>query len=134
MVSPWTCLGHAAFTAMRHRRGAAVRYPPANLSTVFPSRAGCRLPSAIRCGSNTACWNCSDGASDAPWPFDPALADAIVMALVGAGGDPKRFLPAAFAAIWEQERNLADPETLSELLHGGALMRTVFWPMLGRTS
>jgi 2-hydroxychromene-2-carboxylate isomerase len=128
MVSPWAYLGHAAFTAVRHRRDSAVRYHPVNLATVFPRSGG--LPLADRHPSRQRYrmlelqrWRerraLPLNLQPRFCPFDAALADGIVIAIVDAGGDPDRFLPAAFAAIWQQERNLADPEVLSELLQDG---------------
>ncbi len=128
MVSPWAYLGHAAFTAIRHRRGTEVRYHPVSLATVFPRSGG--LPLAERHPSRQRYrmlelqrWRerraLPLNLRPRFWPFDAAMADRIVVALIAAGADPERFLPAAFAAVWEQERNLADSEVLSEILHEG---------------
>ena len=46
------------------------------------------------------------------WPLNARLADGVVIAAVEAGHDPDPFLRRAFAAVWEQELNLADPDTL----------------------
>jgi 2-hydroxychromene-2-carboxylate isomerase len=50
------------------------------------------------------------------WPFDPTAGDEVVCALVLGGADPARFIAAAFAGIFEQQRNLADRAELAAIL------------------
>ena len=49
----------------------------------------------------------------ANWPFNARLADGVVIAAIEAGHDPDPFLRRAFAAVWEDQLNLADPATLA---------------------
>ena len=53
------------------------------------------------------------------WPFDATLADHVAVALTLAQADLELFLPAAYEAVWEQERDLADPAVLTALLQQG---------------
>jgi 2-hydroxychromene-2-carboxylate isomerase len=46
-------------------------------------------------------------------PFNARLADGVVIAAMEAGFDPDPFLRRAFPAVWEDERNLADPGILA---------------------
>jgi 2-hydroxychromene-2-carboxylate isomerase len=48
-------------------------------------------------------------------PFNGRLADGVVIAAIEAGHDPDGFLRRAFAGVFEQELNLADPATLTKL-------------------
>ena len=57
----------------------------------------------------------------ANWPFNARLADGLVIAAVEAGRDPDPFLRRAFAAVWEDQLNLADPATLIKLADDSAL-------------
>jgi 2-hydroxychromene-2-carboxylate isomerase len=50
------------------------------------------------------------------WPFDPSLADKIVCAMSQAGVDPEKFIAAAFKAVFEGQRNLADDADLAVTL------------------
>src|SRR4029077_12147134 len=54
-------------------------------------------------------------------PFNARLADGLVVAATEAGHDPERFLRRAFAAVWEDQLNLADPATLIELADDSGL-------------
>jgi 2-hydroxychromene-2-carboxylate isomerase len=49
------------------------------------------------------------------WPFDAKLADRFVIAIQAAHQDPDPVLRRAFRAVWEEERNLADPEMIAAL-------------------
>src|SRR3979411_729953 len=48
-------------------------------------------------------------------PFNARLADGVVIAAIEAGHYPDPFLRRAFAAVWEDQLNLADPATLVKL-------------------
>jgi 2-hydroxychromene-2-carboxylate isomerase len=58
------------------------------------------------------------------WPFDVNLADRFVIAIAAARQDPDPFLRRAFAGIWEEERNLADPLVIAELAEAAGLDST----------
>jgi 2-hydroxychromene-2-carboxylate isomerase len=49
------------------------------------------------------------------WPFDPKLADCVVVAANEAGLDPEPFMRAMFKGIWETELNLGDAATVTSL-------------------
>ena len=49
----------------------------------------------------------------ANWPFNARLADGVVIAAIEAGHDPEPFLRRAFAGVWEDQLDLADPATLA---------------------
>ena len=48
----------------------------------------------------------------AHWPVNARLADGVVIAALEAGLDPDRYLRRGFAAVWEDQLNLADPATI----------------------
>ena len=54
-------------------------------------------------------------------PFNARLADGVVLAAIEAGFDPDPFLRRAFAAVWEDELNLADPDTVAKIADGVGL-------------
>ena len=56
----------------------------------------------------------------ANWPFNARLADGVVIAAVEAGSDPDPFLRRAYAAVWEDQLNLADP-TLTKIADDAGL-------------
>ena len=125
MRSPWAYIGHSTLVDICRRHGAEIRFRPVSLEAVFPASGG--LPLAARHPSRQAYrwvelqrWRRRRGLSFAlqprHWPFDAALADRSVVALVQAGRDPEGFIAAGFRAVWEQERDLADPGELAALL------------------
>ena len=124
-MSPWAYIGHAAFMGLARRHGIEIRYHPMPLMAVFPESGG--LPLAKRHPLRQRYrmielqrWRERRGLSfnlePRFWPFDQSLADKVVLALVRSGADPELFLPRAFAATWEEERNLADPAEVGDLL------------------
>jgi 2-hydroxychromene-2-carboxylate isomerase len=50
------------------------------------------------------------------WPFDPSLADRTICALAAANANPGAFVSGAFAAIFQQERNLGDESEIAAVL------------------
>ena len=51
----------------------------------------------------------------ANWPFNARLADGVVIAAIELGLDPDRYLARGFAAVWEDQLNLADAATVAKL-------------------
>ena len=125
LVSPWSCLGHRDFIAMARKHGVEVRYRPAAFSEVFPESGG--LPLAKRHPLRQAYrlvdlqrWRERRGIPlrlhPKFWPLDPRLADRTVIALAEQGQDVEAFLPRAFAGVFVEERDLADPAVVAALL------------------
>src|ERR1700720_4520834 len=57
----------------------------------------------------------------ANWPFNARLADGVVIAAVEAGRDPDPYMRRAYAAVWEDQLNLADPATLARIADDSGL-------------
>jgi 2-hydroxychromene-2-carboxylate isomerase len=126
-VSPWAYLGHARFVALAQAAGATVRVKPMDLGEIFPVSGG--LPLAKRAPQRQAyrlveLKRFSDhlGVALNPQPAyfpvngnpaahliiaaDEALGSAAALDLAGRVG----------AAIWAEQRNLADEAVLQALL------------------
>lgn len=125
LASPWAYIGHAPFMAVAARHGLAVNHKPIPLGRVFAETGGQALPNRHPARRRYRLlelqrWRDRRGLSFHPeprhWPFDVQLADRTALALVAAGHDPDRFMRAVFAAIWEEERDLADPKVVASLL------------------
>ncbi|MFK8252404.1 2-hydroxychromene-2-carboxylate isomerase [Ancylobacter terrae] len=126
VVSPWAALGHQPFMDVVRRHGVTVRYLPVALGEVFAETGG--LPLAKRHPARQRYrllelkrWRVRRGVPDFQlqppyWPFNPALADRIVIAAVDAGHDPDRLLARVFAGVWREGRDLADVATLRAIL------------------
>jgi 2-hydroxychromene-2-carboxylate isomerase len=124
LVSPWAYLGHASFTDVARRHGASVNVKPMSLASVFPETGG--LPLGKRAPARQRYrlmelqrWREKRGAPlnihPKFWPFNVEAADHFAVAIVKSGADPDTFLRKAFAAVWAEERNLAEEAELVAL-------------------
>lgn len=128
-ISPWAYLGHSAFMAVAQKHGLEVVYKPLALSRLFPESGG--LPLSKRHPMRQAYrivelqrWRerrqMSFNLQPKFWPFDPTLADRVVIALAGQGLAEK-FLPQALAGVFANEQNLADETVVADMLAGVGL-------------
>ncbi len=125
LVSPWSYLGHDALLATAAATGATVVHRPVRIFELFAANGAVPLPQRAPARQRYRLielqrWRQQRGLSlnlqPAFYPVDVANADRIVIALAGMGIDPAGFAGAAFRALWAEERNLADPATLSALI------------------
>lgn len=130
--SPWTYLGHARFAALLAGSGASVRVLPMDLAQVFPVSGG--LPLSQRAPQRQAyrLQELKRYAEALGLPlvvqprFFPVAADAASRLIVASdlaldAAAAMRLTGAIGAAVWTQERNIADPATLASLLSECAL-------------
>ena len=133
MPSPWAYLGHAPFMGIVDRHGLVVNYKPVPLGSVFAQTGG--LPLAQRAPARQRYrlvelqrWRDRRGLdfkiNPKHWPFDGKLVDRFVIAISASRKDPDAFLRRAFAGVWEEERNLADPLVIAELAEASGLDST----------
>jgi 2-hydroxychromene-2-carboxylate isomerase len=130
LVSPWAYMGHAPFMDIAQRHGVEVNFKPVFLGQVFSETGG--LPLSQRHPARQRYrmvelqrWREKRGLSfnlnPKHWPFDVKLADRFVIAIAVSGKSPDAFLRRAYAAVWEEERNLGDPLVLTELAEQAGL-------------
>jgi 2-hydroxychromene-2-carboxylate isomerase len=124
LQSPWAYIGHKSFRDVASAYDLKVNHKPVVLVDLFsetgglplmkrhPVRQRYRLVELQR-------WRDKRGLQfhlqPANWPFNARLADGVVIAATAAGLDPDAFLRRAFAAVWEDQLNLADPATLVKI-------------------
>ena len=125
--SPWTYLGHARFVALARAADAEVRVRPVDFGAVFPVSGG--LPLGKRAPQRQA-YRLVELARFSrhldiplnPKPkFFPVSGDDAAKLVIAVdlhdGTDAALKLCAAvFAAVWTQERNIADPKLLETLV------------------
>lgn len=130
--SPWTYLGHARFMAMASAARATVRALPADFGTVFAVSGG--LPLSKRAPQRQA-YRLQDLArfrdflrlplNLEPRHFPVAGDDAARLIIVVESQDGAkaalRLSGAILAAVWAQQRDIANATTLAELLAEGDL-------------
>lgn len=126
--SPWTYLGHARFLSMASAAGAEVRLKPVDLAAqVFPVSGGLPLPqrSAQRKAYRLLELRRFKQALNMPlvveprfFPVNPTPASLLLIATQAQLGEARALglAGAVLSAVWAEERNIADPDTLSALL------------------
>ncbi|WP_370154346.1 2-hydroxychromene-2-carboxylate isomerase [Ferrovibrio sp.] len=126
-VSPWAYLGAPQFNAMVAKYGADVKVMPVDLGKVFSVSGG--LPLAKRPPQRQAYrlmelkrWRDFRGLplnlQPKGFPVDAGLASRLITATRELS--QKQALDLSFAigrAVWAEERNIADAETLEEILN-----------------
>lgn len=125
MVSPWAMIGHKLFMDIVARHGLAVDYRPMDLLAVFGETGGVPLPrrhpNRLKHRSlELQRWRAERGLDFNLKPrvfsFNPSLADRLVIAQQERGEDPDPFIRSGFAAIWQEDKDLADEAVLREAL------------------
>jgi carboxymethylenebutenolidase len=126
-VSPWTYLGHQRFCAIAKAAGARVEVLPVDYGAIFPLSGG--LPLAKRAPQRQA-YRLVELKRFSQWlevplvlqpkffPVDAVPASRLIVAAQRAAG-PQAALALAGAmmkAVWAEERNLAERDTLAALL------------------
>ncbi len=123
LLSPWAYLGTNAFNEVVTRHHAKVNYKPIDVAQTFnkmggvfpnkrhPSRQRFRLDELKR-------WSEHRGVpinlKPAFWPADQSLAAKMVLA-ADENGSAGPLVDAILAAVWHEERNIADMDTLREI-------------------
>ncbi len=130
LQSPWAYIGHKLFREVVGTYDLSVNHKPVVLVDLFSETGGLPLlkrhPVRQRYRMiELQRWRDKRGLAfhlqPANWPFDARLADGLVIAAIEAGRDPDPFLRRAFAAIWEDQLNLADPATLIKIADDSGL-------------
>jgi 2-hydroxychromene-2-carboxylate isomerase len=124
LQSPWAYIGHKLFREVIAPYGLKVNHKPVVLVDLFSETGGLPLlkrhPVRQRYRMvELQRWRDKRGLKfhlqPASWPFNARLADGVVIAAIEAGHDPDPLLRRAYAAVWEDQLNLADPATLIKL-------------------
>jgi 2-hydroxychromene-2-carboxylate isomerase len=124
LASPWAYIGHRPFMDIARRHGLEINHKPIFLGRLFAETGGQPLPQRHPARQRYRMielqrWrekrSLAFNLKPKFWPFDVTLADRTVIAIAASRKDPDPFLRRAFAGIWEEERNLADPLVLAEI-------------------
>jgi 2-hydroxychromene-2-carboxylate isomerase len=130
--SPWTYLGHERFAAIAARAGATIGVRPADMGKIFPASGG--LPLAKRAPQRQAYRLVElqrfSGHLGLPLnlhpKFFPVAADDAARLIVAVdrhdgSAAAMKIAGAILRAVWVQERNIADGDTLGALLSENGL-------------
>jgi 2-hydroxychromene-2-carboxylate isomerase len=125
--SPWTYLGHERFARLVQATGAAVQVLPVDFGKIFPVSGG--LPLGKRAPQRQAyrLMDLARFSKQLRMPlnlkpkFFPVAGDDAARLIVAVNRDDgaaaaMKLCGAIFAAVWVQERNIADAGVLQQLL------------------
>ena len=124
--SPWAYLGHARFAALAKTHGATVRVLPADFGRIFAASGGLPLPKRAPQRQAYRLVDLRRNADAVGLPlnlhpkFFPVSADAAACHIIAAdqvGGTQAAMELSGrlFAAVWAQERDIANASTLAAL-------------------
>ena len=124
-ISPFAWLGQKTLVDIANRNGKKINYRPVNMAGVWEvsgsvplnqrseTRRRYRLIELQRIAEQRGLvLNTQPG----NFPTDPELADRCIIAIGEIGGDPGEFYFKAGEALWRDERQIVDADTLGELL------------------
>lgn len=123
--SPWAFIGFPVFLDIAARHGARINFKPVLLGELFADTGGLPLPKRHPARQRYRIlelkrWRLARGLdfhiSPAHWPFDPNLADRLIIAAQLAGHDPAPLVARLGVGIWQRQENMADAATLSAVL------------------
>lgn len=124
LISPWTYLGHDRLVAIADRAGAQIAWKPVDLGRIFPETGG--LPLKQRSVQRQAYrmmelrrWPDRLGVPLNPeprfFPADETRAARMVLQAIAEGGNPAGLIGGVLTAVWAEDRDIADPETLVDI-------------------
>jgi len=117
LQSPWAYIGYQPFRVVASTHGLKVNYKPVLLVELFSETGGLPLPKRHPVRQHGLNFHLQP----AYFPFNPRLADGVVIAAIEAGHDPDPFLRRAFPGVWEDQLNLADAATLVKMADDSGL-------------
>lgn len=122
--SPWAYIGHGPFSELVSTYDLKVNLKPVVLLDLFSETGGLPLMKRHPVRQRYRMvelqrWRDRRGLTfhlqPKNWPFNARLADGVVIAAVEAGLDPDKYMRRAFAAVWEDQLNMADAETVAAI-------------------
>lgn len=131
-VSPWAYLGHERFVQIVRDTGAVVQVRPVDYGVIFPASGGLPLPKRapqrqayrlVELQRFSRHLGVPLHPQPAFFPVSPEAASKLILAADAAHGALAALDLAGRVgrAIWAEQRNLADPETLPALVADAGL-------------
>ncbi len=139
VLSPFTYLAGDRLEKIAKARGATIAYKPVDIMALFSEMGG--TPPAQRHDSRKE-YRLQDlkhlqKASGLPlnlqpahWPTDQKPASAMIVAAAKAGQDAGALTFAVLRAVWAEDKNIADEDTLAEIAQSAGIDLAVVRPHL----
>ncbi|MBL8327504.1 MAG: 2-hydroxychromene-2-carboxylate isomerase [Rubrivivax sp.] len=126
-VSPWTYLGHARFVQIAEAAGATVEVMPVDYGVIFPASGGLPLPKRapqrqayrlVELRRFSQHLGVPLNLQPAHFPVDGRPASLLIICTASQAGTPAALAlsGALLRAVWAEERNIADADTLAGTL------------------
>lgn len=124
-VSPWTYLGAARLRVIAETTGAVINHRPIDLGRIFPASGGLALKDRspqrqayrlIELKRFRDHLGVPLNLHPAHFPRSGDLAARVIIAAQRAGHDPSELAEAFGRALWAEERDIADVETIREII------------------
>ena len=124
LQSPWSYLGHDRLIEIADRRGAELRVWPVNFREIFAATGGLPLPKRsperqayrlVELGRWRDHLALPLTLRPAHFPTHERLAAGMVGAARDAGGDAVRLAGAMLKAVWAEERDIGDRDTIAAI-------------------
>ncbi|MEM9736797.1 MAG: 2-hydroxychromene-2-carboxylate isomerase [Pseudomonadota bacterium] len=125
VLSPWSYFAGTRLEEIAAARGARVGYKPLDVVRLFAetgslplpqrpkARQAYRLQELRRASAKTGL---PYHVEPAHWPTDPLPSSTAIIALAAAGGDVAALNTRIFAAVWAEQKDIADPGLIAEML------------------
>ncbi len=144
LVSPWSYLAIGRFNEIVARHGATVNYKPIAPMPTFENMGGVPLPKRHPSRQRfrmdelkrwSAHLDIPMNFQPAHFPVDPSLASRMLLAAGNAGHGAGALSDAVLTAVWKEEKNITDRDTLVALatacgMDGAALLSEAESPAL----
>ena len=125
LLSPFTYIAGLRLEEIAQRHGAEITYRPTDVQSVFAETGGVPVPKRhpfrqeyriqeIKRLSAHACLALN--LQPAHWPTDATKASCAVIAVAHQGGDAGTLSHAFLRAVWAEERDIGDPDTVAAIL------------------
>ncbi|MEW7007117.1 2-hydroxychromene-2-carboxylate isomerase [Lentilitoribacter sp. EG35] len=124
-ISPFAYLGHQEILRVAEKHSAQLNFKPVDLFKIWevsgavppakrpPVRQRMRFIELQRVAEYR---NLPINIRPEYFPTDPQLADKTVIALIKDGHNPADYMGKVFAAVWAENKNIADQDVVAELL------------------
>ena len=127
VLSDWAYFGGERLESLARRHGAVINHMPMSLSSIYAGTGG--IPLQQRSSQRQAYrvielerWRDTLGIPitlhPRHYPTDDRLASCAIIAVKRSGGDAGRFANQILRAIWVEERDIAEPETIRRIADG----------------
>jgi 2-hydroxychromene-2-carboxylate isomerase len=130
VLSDWAYLGGERLEALSRKYGASINHMPMSLSRVYAGTGGILLQKRSKQRQayrvvELERWRDQLGIPvtihPRYYPTDDLLASCAIIAVKRSGGDTGRFANQVLRAIWVEDRNISDSDTLRRIADGVGL-------------